>query len=561
MCCGILVLGLLFAAAAVAQEAGWETVTTNNMAMNSGWMQLSVADRDHVFVAGLHQDGALSVKYAWRTVNGGESWQPIYGIEMDGSDPCGMMDMMGFIIGVAFTDENHGILVGTGVPEECKELGMPLCFGCIFTMKAKVLYTFDGGETFQEAHVPADSNFVVLQTATFVTPEVGFAAGPPAFIIKTVDGGFDWVQVETPGGNENLGVNNLYFINPDEGWMATGDLDPEEPESATLNEAAQAQDPAAFRAAAYERYMYMKDPVTRLEYRMNHGGRGKGMNGILYHTTDGAISWEPIFNADQESYLQVQFTDSDHGWVVADPLAGTSDDYFTIYRTENGGQDWEKGDAPAEIPGLQLYTISAVYFTSPEVGWAVGAGQGTINYKTVILGTTDGGKTWQADPFTNDGGGRYPLLAVDFSDRKTGFAVGMYLSAARYLGLNSVPVADAGPDQTVKVGDVVHLDGSASYDEDQDPLQYIWAQPAGTPAALDDSTIMAPTFTATTVGTLTFELKVTDGEAISAPDQVNILVVKSGEDDDDDTSTDDDDAGDDNAAVEDVGGCGGCGMI
>ena len=40
---------------------------------------------------------------------------------------------------------------------------------------------------------------------------------------------------------------------------------------------------------------------------------------------------------------------------------------------------------------------------------------------------------------------------------------------------NSPPVADAGPDQSVFVTDLVQLDGSGSSDVDGDPLSYAWS--------------------------------------------------------------------------------------
>ncbi len=55
---------------------------------------------------------------------------------------------------------------------------------------------------------------------------------------------------------------------------------------------------------------------------------------------------------------------------------------------------------------------------------------------------------------------------------------------------HSVPVANAGPNQTLTVGATVQLTGAASYDVDGYPLTYRWAilsQPTGGTAVLSSS--------------------------------------------------------------------------
>ena len=88
------------------------------------------------------------------------------------------------------------------------------------------------------------------------------------------------------------------------------------------------------------------------------------------------------------------------------------------------------------------------------------------------------------------------------------------------------PVANAGPDQTVFVTQVVTLDGSASSDIDGDPLTYQWSfvsRPEGSTAALSSPTAVNPSFTADKAGTYTVQLIVNDGTFDSAPDTVNIV--------------------------------------
>ncbi|MCC6556279.1 MAG: M36 family metallopeptidase [Polyangiaceae bacterium] len=89
-----------------------------------------------------------------------------------------------------------------------------------------------------------------------------------------------------------------------------------------------------------------------------------------------------------------------------------------------------------------------------------------------------------------------------------------------------VPIADAGPDQTVFSGDAVSLDASGSSDPDGDALTFAWTQVAGPSVTLSDATSATPGFTAPVVDadtTITMQVQVTDGQGASS-DQVSVLV-------------------------------------
>jgi len=93
---------------------------------------------------------------------------------------------------------------------------------------------------------------------------------------------------------------------------------------------------------------------------------------------------------------------------------------------------------------------------------------------------------------------------------------------------NRIPVADADNNQTVNEGTLVQLNGTASFDPDNDPMTFAWNQTSGIPVTLSNVTSPTPTFTAPFDGhaniTLDFELIVNDGELDSISDSVTITV-------------------------------------
>ena len=141
---------------------------------------------------------------------------------------------------------------------------------------------------------------------------------------------------------------------------------------------------------------------------------------------------------------------------------------------------------------------------------------------SVSLGNTNGITT----EFTPDVTGTY-RVQLTVSDGILEHTVLVDIDVAN----NTLPTANAGPDQDVNRGDQITLDGSASTDLDAQGLSYTWTQLANQcPDVTGGSGVLtgvSPRFDAPAeVCTLVFNLQVNDGMGDSTADQVVIQVME-----------------------------------
>jgi len=154
-----------------------------------------------------------------------------------------------------------------------------------------------------------------------------------------------------------------------------------------------------------------------------------------------------------------------------------------------------------------------------------------LTYRWEIKEQPDGSSAQLSDPtlvnptFLVDQPGSY-LLQLIVNDG----ALDSLPDTATINTSNSAPVAKAGEDQFVFVGDTTKLDGSASSDVDGDQLTFFWELttiPDQSTATLLDPTALMPTFLVDQPGTYEATLIVNDGAEASQPDTVIITTQNS----------------------------------
>ena len=248
--------------------------------------------------------------------------------------------------------------------------------GCALDGEGQVLLTSDGGENWRAVRTGRSSTDA-MSHIVMLDERRGWAVGS-ATLIGTSDGGESWgdlVHNET----DYLSGNAVAFTDALHGWL------------------------------------------------VGHGG-------LLMRSVDGGHTWAPVplplAAGSLPTLWDITFVDAANGWLVGEEGA--------LFHTSDGGATWQaqtngvpvervlpRGEKPRRqdiVAGLDdgpsRLTLTAIQFADDERGFALGhysdAGE------SVILGTRDGGATWQTERVAP---GQF-LHALYVLDRTHAWAVG-----------------------------------------------------------------------------------------------------------------------------------------
>jgi len=263
---------------------------------------------------------------------------------------------------------------------------------------------------------------------------------------------------------------------------------------------------------------------------------------IAKFRSDGTQEWIKQFGTSDNDYGESIITDGSGNLFVAGYTYGTfpgevnsggySDAFIAKFRSD-GTQEWIKqfGTAGPDM-GYSIVTDQS------DNLFVAGAGSHSVfiaKYKS------DGTQKWFNQFGTSNWDIGYSITADGNSDlfvagRTDGIFPGetssgcyrdAFIAKFRSDEANTIPIADAGEDQSSVVGDIVPLDGSGSSDVDNDPLVFSWSltKPKGSSAEILDPTSDLTSFTPDVPGTYTASLIVNDGFADSELDTTKIVVV------------------------------------
>jgi len=230
----------------------------------------------------------------------------------------------------------------------------------------------------------------------------------------------------------------------------------------------------------------------------------------------------PSFTVDMEGDYTIQL-------VVTDALGAESEPDTVVVSTANS--------KPVADAGGDQFLDTFPSTVQLDGGQSFDPDDDPITYEWTITSKPDGSLATLSDPTASDPTFDADILGTYITQLVVTDSFGLVSEADEVVvtSENVKPVADAGGNQVVRVGDTVFLDGSGSYDANDNDLIYSWSfvdEPEGSAAELSFPETVDPIFVADIEGIYTVSLVVNDGIVDSDSSNVAILAIDADKIDD-----------------------------
>lgn len=260
--------------------------------------------------------------------------------------------------------------------------------GWVVGTQGTILYTDDGGDTWETQHSNTDESFWSI---FFIDENEGWVVGWSS-IYHTSDKGNTWEKQERPSMFGDL--TDVFFINHDTGWIVgtyrtvLKTVDGGKNWTKIMNSLA---DNMCFYSVAF----------TDELHGCAVGGEMMFDNGFTMTTNDGGYTWTNTSPPDSDGFQRIIFADSNTGWVCG--WRGS------LLKTRDGGNTW--------------IDKSNIYFNSLDDIYFFNENNGILFAGNYVRFTFDGGETWDSTGYI--GTTSYVSRFTSW-DSNEGIAVGSY---------------------------------------------------------------------------------------------------------------------------------------
>ncbi len=228
---------------------------------------------------------------------------------------------------------------------------------------------------------------------------VGAPAGGYATILRTTNGGADWVRQGNPAALAGVWLAGAAAVDAETAWAVGGVPDGSAAIYHTTNGGADWICQKQWAPTSGEELMKIQACSRDVAWV-------SGTPGLVLRTTDGGRTWEDRSPPGATTPLQgITALDEDMSWAAGHEQGG----FASIYHTTNGGLTWVR-----QTNGVgRIANILSIAAADARRAWAVGFGYtaaGAIDGR--VIGTTNGGMSWDLLYHDQSGGYHANELAV-----------------------------------------------------------------------------------------------------------------------------------------------------
>ena len=290
---------------------------------------------------------------------------------------------------------------------------------------------------------------VTLAALDMLDATTGWAIGGPGplgdHVLRTTDGGETWADVTPPEPasaaapfGQAIDAHG-YFPSADSAWVVYGAIDTsvstaiqvwhttDAGESWTGSEPIDAGELGVSDFFAPSDLHFVDEQTG---WFMAHLGVGMNHDYIaLYQTTDGGVTWAPVFGPQSEGPQScgktgLRFVDAQNGWLTGD-CQGVAPGLF-LYRSSDAGATWQPEELPPPESAADIFTRqdagcgtnSVTFFDAQTAKLAVSClllSTDPIESLAFVYTTTDGGESWTSSPA--------PSRGLSFLDPQVGWSL------------------------------------------------------------------------------------------------------------------------------------------